>query len=92
MISYASIDRIEGEYVVCEVELLPRKNSKPEDFAKKDTVMMDVPLQKFPEFLGKVEEGAIFVVAHNGKKVNIVYFKDEEERARRSELLRRMWS
>lgn len=85
MKSFVSIDRVEGKCVVCEVELISHKDSKPEDFAIKDTVMMDVPSWKF---LSKVNEGDIFVVEHNSKKVIWVYGKDEDEKAKRLELLK----
>jgi len=87
MKSYAYIDRIEGKYAVCEVELLSVKESKPEDFSAKETVMIDVPLRKFPRILGKVEQGAIFIVEHDGENVTFIYFKDEKERKRRIEVL-----
>ena len=86
MISYAYIDRIEGEIAVCEVELLPFEESKPEDFKSKDTVMMDIPLDKFPKFMGSVDEGDIWVINHNSEHVNWVYYKDEEEKERRLEI------
>lgn len=88
MKSYASIDRIEGKYAICEVELLPVKESKPEDFAIKETTMMDVPLKKFPKLFGKVKEGDIFIVQHDGKEVTFAYCRDEKERRRRLEVLR----
>ena len=88
MKSYVSIDRIEGKYAVCEVELLTVKESKPEDFATKETAMMDVPLKKFPKLFGKVREGDIFIVEHDGKNVSFVYFKSEKEKHRRLEVLR----
>ena len=92
MKSYASIDRIERKWAVCEVELLPIEESKTEDFAIKDTVMIDVLLAQFPSRLGRVNTGDILVVEHDGENVSMVYYKDEEERVRRIELLRRMWS
>lgn len=85
MISYASIDRIEGKWVVCEVELLPLEESKPEDFAIKDTAMMDVCLELF---FDKVEEGDIFVVEHDGENVYFICNKDEKEKSRRQEILK----
>ena len=88
MISYAYIDRIEGEFAVCEVENLPFEESKPEDFKSKDTVMMDIPLDQFPQFMGSVNEGDIWVVNHNSEDVIWVYYKDEEEKARRLEILK----
>ena len=92
MKSYASIDRIEGKFAVCEVELLPVEESKPEDFAIKDCEMMDVSLRKIPFFIRKVKEGDILVVEHNGENVTRVYRKDEEEKARRLEILRGIMS
>ena len=86
MISYAYIDRIEGEFAVCEVENLPFEESKPEDFKSKDTVMMDIPLDKFPKFMGSVDEGDIWVVNHNNENVVWIYYKDEDEKARRLEI------
>ena len=86
MISYAYIDRIEGKFAVCEVELLPFEESKPEDFKSKETVMMDIPLDKFPKFMGSVDEGDVWVVNHNNQYVDFVYYKDEEEKARRLEV------
>lgn len=88
MKSYASIDRIEGKFAVCEVELLPIEESKPEDFVAKDTEIMDILLQEIPENLGKVQEGDVLVVEHDGENVTSVYYKDEEEKARRVELLK----
>lgn len=53
MKSYASIDRIEGDFAVCEVELIPVGESNPEDFATKPCEMMDVSLLKIPFFFIK---------------------------------------
>lgn len=88
MISYASIDRIEGKFAVCEVELLPYEESRPEDFATKDTMMMDIPLQEIPRDVGEVNEGDILLVKHDGENVTFIYYKDYKEKARRLEVLR----
>ena len=88
MKSYASIDRIEGQFAVCEVELIPIEESKPEDFVIKECEMMDVSLRKIPFFIRKVKEGDILVVEHDGQNVTYVYCKDKEEKARRLEVLR----
>lgn len=87
MTSYASIDRIEGNWAICEVELLPFDESRPEDFAIKDTAMIDVLLDQFSD---NVEEGDIFVVEHDGENVTLIYYKDEKERFRRLELLKKI--
>lgn len=85
MTSYASIDRIEGKWAICEVELLPFVESKPEDFAIKDTAIMDVLLNQFSD---DVEEGDIFVVEHDGENITLICNKDEKEKFRRLELLK----
>ena len=90
MKSYASVDRIEGICAVCEVELLPVEESKPEDFADKPCEMIDVSLQEIPIEIGEVKERDILVVEHNGKNVTHVYSKDEEEKARRVKLLKEL--
>ena len=88
MKSYASIDRIEDDFAVCEVELIPVGESNPEDFATKDCEMMDVSLQEISGNLLEVDEGDILVVEHDGENVISIYGKDEEEKARRLEVLR----
>ena len=88
MRSYASIDRIEGEYAVCEVELLPVEESNPENFAIKDCEMMNFPLNDIPTNVGDVNEGDMLVVEHNGEKISSVCSKDEQEKTRRLELLK----
>lgn len=88
MRSYASIDRIEGKYAVCEVELLPVEESKPEDFAIKDCEMMDVSLQDILVCVGEAKEGDILVVEHDGENVTLIYNKDEAEKTRRREIRR----
>ena len=87
MTSYASVDRIEGVFAVCEVELIPFEESKPEDFKTKDTAMMDVPLREFSAIFGDVNQGDVWIVKHDNENVNLVYYKDEEEMARRIEVL-----
>jgi len=91
MTSFASIDRIEGNYAVCEVELLPFEESKPEDFATKECRMMDISLQDFPYDIGEVNEVDVFVVEHDGENIIKVYYKDAEEKARRLEVLAKIW-
>lgn len=88
MKSYASIDRIEGKFAVCEVELIAVEQSRPEDFATKETEMLDILLQEIPESLGEIDEEDILVVEHDGKTISTVYSKDEEEKKRRVDLLR----
>ena len=88
MKSYASIDRIEGKFAVCEVELISVKARNLEEYVPYDTEFMDFPLESFPENLGKIKDGDIFVVEHDGENITSICYKDEMEKARRLELLR----
>ena len=90
MISYASVDRIEEEFVACEVELIKIEESKPENFATKPTEMMDFPLEKIPYSIGTVIEGDIFVVEHNEENIVKIFYKEFQEKERRLEILRKM--
>lgn len=90
MTSYASVDRIEGGLVVIEVEMLPIEESNPEDFDTKATLFVDLELHRIPAAVGEVNEGDILVVEHIGDIITNVYYKDEEEKARRLDLLSKL--
>lgn len=90
MKSFASIDRIEGDYAVCEVELLEMIYSIPEYSIYKKTEMIDVPTRDIQSEVGTVREGDILVVEHDGMNVSIIYGRDEEEKARREEIVERI--
>ena len=90
MTSYASVDRIEGGLVVIEVEMLPIEESNPEDFDTKATLFVDLELHRIPDAVGEVNEGDILVVEHIGDIITNVYYKDEEEKARRLDLLSKL--
>ena len=90
MKSYASIDRIEGNFAVCEVELISVEDRNAEEYVPYDTEFMDVSLKSIPVSLGKVKDGDILVVEHDSKNITSIYYKDEMEKARRLELLREM--
>lgn len=95
MRSYASVDRIEGKFAVCEVELISLKARNAEEYVPYDTEFMDVHLKDIPTTLGNVRDGDILVVEHDGENITSIYYKDEMEKARRLELLREMmedWS
>ena len=47
MISYMSVDRVEGDIAVCELEMIWIEDSRTEDYWKKETIMVDVPMEKF---------------------------------------------
>ena len=92
MISYANIDRIEGNFAVCEVELIPFEESNPEDFRTKNTVMINISLSEFPTDIGSAREGDVFVVRHDSEKVKTVLYKDEEEMKRRLGILKQIFN
>lgn len=93
MKSYASIDRIEGEYAVCEVEMVEIANSNTSDFSK-ETEIMNIPLEIVKECIKEEpEEGDIIIVEHNREYISSVYAKDEQEKQKRIEELMAMnWS
>lgn len=85
---YASVDRIEGKYAVCEVEMHFLEESRQEGEARTETVVLDISLQKIPSDIGEVEEGDILVIECDEKGVTDIYCKDEKEKERRLELLK----
>lgn len=90
MKSYASVDRIEGNYCVCEVELIDVENSSSTDFFEKETEMMDVLLEYVLENVKEVKEGDILIVEHINDNVIYVFGKDEQEKNRRIEILKQL--
>lgn len=90
MKSYASVDRVEGEFAVCEVELLEVENSRAEDYFAKETTTINIPLGNFSERIGVVEEGDIIVIEHDGENLICFYHKDNAEKQRRIEVLKKI--
>ena len=89
MKSYASVDRTEGSYVICEVELMELENSQVED-CDKAVEMIDIPLEMALKSVENVDDGDILIVEHNNGDVIEVYCKDEEEKQRRIDYLRQI--
>ena len=81
MISYAVVDRIEEDtYIVCEVELVELEKSHLINDLDKEIKIMDVlKAQAFK----CVEENDVLVVEHDGKNINYVFYKDDDEKLRR---------
>jgi len=88
MISYASIYRIEGKFALFEVELISVEERNGEGYVPFDRESINVSLESISISLGKVKDGDILVVEHDGKNITYIYCKDEIEKARRLELLR----
>lgn len=91
MKSFASVDRVEFGFVVCEVELIPMEESKPEKFDCKETKMMDVSIDLIKNSIHDgIEEGDVIITLHDDNEVLEVYGKDEEERAARIAVFKQM--
>ena len=90
MRSYASVDRIEGEYTVLEVELLDTETSIITSFRDKETVIVDILTDTIMSVIGEFDEGDIIVLEHEGEIINTFYEKDEGEKQRRIEILNAM--
>jgi len=88
MKSYASVDRIEKDFVVCEVELVPVHNSKKKSFNEKNTAMCEISIEEFMRCFHDVKEGDILVVEHDTVNVSFVYRKDDNEKQRRIAILK----
>lgn len=83
-----SIDSIEGDWVVCEVENIPVIDSKAEDFSNKPCFMTTVHENLFVFKGFPIEEGMVFTVLHNGETIDSICSIDEQERKRRIEILK----
>lgn len=83
MKSYASVDRIEGQFAICEVELVNLEESKSIKYFEKETEMIDIPLEQITGMVGKIHEGDILIVEHDGKALTAIYCKDDDEKNRR---------
>lgn len=90
MKSYASVDRIEENFVVCEVEEIGMENSRTADYFQKETTMMSVLLETVEKKLGDIQEGDIIIIEHDGKNITDVYHKDEAEKQRRISILKQI--
>lgn len=88
MKSYASVDRIEAQIAICEVEMLETCDSDSINYGERVTEMMDISLEKIEDKIGQVEEGDILTVEHDGAMIFRVYEKDEKEKQRRIDALK----
>lgn len=94
MRSFVSIDRIEGDFAVCEIELISVEESIFTDPFDKETEMLDVPVKFIRHFINEepIEEGDIFIVEYDKEANEIlwVYKRDDEERNRRLEIIQKL--
>lgn len=87
MRSYAAVDRMEGKFAICELELEEVEASRPEDYFTKETKMVDIPLEAIPD---EISEGDILIVEHDKESVTQIFGKDDEEKQRRVQLLEQL--
>lgn len=90
MKSYCSIESISQNYVRCELELIPVEESKAVAFAKKETEMIDIPAEMITAVIPTIEEGDIIVVIHNKAAVEQIDYRDDDEKKRRIDLIKRI--
>ena len=87
MVSYASLERFEGDYAVCEVEQISIFDSFIEDFSK-ECYMADVPVSMFYERNISANVGNVYSVEHDGSNVIDIIRLEEAETNRRIEWLK----
>ena len=91
MKSYAAIDRIEGKFAVCEIELVPVEESANLTPFEKETKMLDISIDVISRVCGDIQESDIIVVEHEENSDEIsVCGKDQDEKQRRIELLKKI--
>ena len=86
-VSYASLERIENDYAVCEVEQISFLESAVGDFTK-ECYMDNVPLTMFDETGTQPLEGHVYSVEHDGEHVVKIVRYEENETQRRIDWIR----
>lgn len=87
MISYASVDRIENNFAICEIENIPKEKSLITDFNKR-TFFYDIPLTLITF---NIQEGDILIIKHSRRKVEKILSKDNDEKERRIEFIQKLY-
>lgn len=90
MISYASIEEIERDFVVCELELISVKESNPSEYKNKKTDYVLIPIEMFETALSDYSEGDIVIVEHENGDVQAVCCKDNAEKQKRIEIIKQI--
>ncbi len=85
MLSFMSVDRVEGDYVVCEVENITTLDSPTMDFCDKldECFMAEIPKSMFYSKKLPIIQGMVYTVIHNGETIDEVHAIDRCEHARR---------
>lgn len=83
MRSYVAIDRIEGKYAVCEVELVDVDTSKIVEAKDKPTKRVYFLVESITNCIGTCKENDILIVEQECGTILVIYKKDDEEKQRR---------
>lgn len=87
MISYASVERIERGFLVCELELIPTKERKLVDFLEgNQTRFVNVRIENVLHLVN-VQEGDVLIVEHDETDIISVLGKSNHEKQRRIDFL-----
>lgn len=87
IVSYASLERVEGDYAVCEVEQLSVLDSQIGDF-NKQCYMVNIPIEMFVNSGVSMLVGKVYSVVHDGPEVFKIIRIEKEETKRRKEWLK----
>ena len=88
MISFMTIDRLERNWAICEVENVSKEVSQSMKSFNVDCFMVDVDFDMFLNRCLPIYEGNVYSVIHSEGKVLEVIKLEEEEKQRRIEILR----
>ena len=80
--SYAAVDRIEGEFVVLEVESYSITQNAQVPFRDRRTFMAEVPKFTMLTVVEEIREGDVIVVKHCPEEVRPIRFAPEEKERR----------
>lgn len=87
MISYLTVDRVEGNCAVCELELIDVEEIQNTEYKDRETQMIDIMVY----YLGNdIKKGDVLLVEHYGEVIVKVLGKDEREKQRRIEALKKI--
>ena len=80
--SYAAVDRIEGEFVVLEVESYSITQNAQVPFSQRMTFMAEVPKFTMLTVVEEIHEGDVVVVKHCPEEVRPIRYAPEEKERR----------
>ena len=80
--SYAAVDRIEGEFVILEIESYSITQNIQVPFSQRRTFMSEVPKFTMLAVIGSIHEGDVIVVKHCPDEVRPIRSAPEEKERR----------